>query len=110
LSGGGLGVSFAFVDSFVEGSASCTSLLMIAWGCWGTSVAIALFSYLASHKSLQTAIRKLDKAICEGKEDDLNAMKLGGAWSTATHVLNLFDGLLFVLGVLFAALFAGFNL
>src|SRR6267143_7249685 len=61
LSGGALGVSFAFVKDFLATQTPrCTGLLMGAWGSWITSLVIILWSYYFSALSMQKGVSQLD--------------------------------------------------
>jgi len=100
LSGGALGVSFAFVTNFVErGSMQAPCLLFGAWSCWALSLATTLTSHLTGHEALRRAVEELDS----GKP------ARGGCYDRFTGFLNRAAGVLFVVGVLFVGAFVWRN-
>ena len=102
LSGGALGVSFAFVTNFVErGSMQASCLLFGAWSCWALSLAMTLTSHLSS----QTAIRRAIKDFDSGRP----VKRPGGRYDLLTVVLNVGAGVLFVVGVAFVGIFVWRN-
>ncbi len=104
LSGGALGVSFAFVRDLVGPDAVvCPGLLLVGWTCWALSCCSVLFSFYFSHQALRRAIRQLDS----GK---IHSQAPGGWLDRATGVLNLLGGVLFVVGVVFAGTFGYYNM
>src|SRR5262245_55669617 len=61
LSGGGLGISFAFVDNFIKsGQPAHHWLLFGAWMAWAVSILAVLLSYFASIRACRKAIRQVD--------------------------------------------------
>ncbi len=58
--GGALGVSFAFVNSFVEGPPVGRWLLMLAWVNWGLALAVVILSHRHSTLAADAAIAKHD--------------------------------------------------
>jgi len=102
LSGGALGVSFAFVTNFVErGSMQASGLLVGAWMCWAFSVTATLFSHWTSHLALRRAIRDLDSGS--------SPRRPSGWFDVLTANLNLLAGLLFLAGVVSVAYFVWRN-
>jgi len=99
LSGGSLGVSFAFLKSAVGvGPYSTLYLLFSAWILWTISATVVLISYFLSQMTLERAIAQVDsKAIDQGSP--------GGWLASATRIANLLSGSLFIIGV---ALMIGF--
>lgn len=103
LSGGALGVSFAFVREVVgPGQVKASNLLFWAWASWGTSATAVLFSYYFSHLALRKAIAQTDSEI-------VHLVRPGGLPDWVTAVLNAAAGLLFLLGVLVMIWFVYLN-
>ena len=105
LSGGALGISFAFVERFVGDDPPLVLwTLMAAWGAWVCSLALMLGSHFFSTKALRTMVTRVD----EGKT------KTGRAWSNnydrAVGWLNACGGIMFILGTFFASVFFLCNL
>lgn len=104
LSGGALGISFAFVTD-VAGKPPFISprLLFLAWVCWGMSVFSVLFSYFASHLALRRSIRQVDTG-------QIYIGRVGGIYDLATAILNALGALLFFTGVILIVVFVYLNL
>jgi hypothetical protein len=79
------------------------SLLFVAWVCWGFSASAILASFFASSLALRKAISQVD-------ENSIYTFRAGGAASTVTAILNVAAGILFLLGVIAAAIFASLNM
>jgi hypothetical protein len=104
LSGGGLGVTFAFLEKVIgNGPATTPELLFAAWLCWAVSISGVLASYFLSRVSLQKAIEQVDS-------EDYPPRRPGGWTRFATEAFNILSGALFVVGVIVAAIFALHNL
>jgi predicted membrane channel-forming protein YqfA (hemolysin III family) len=104
LSGGGLAISFAFLKDYLAGQQpAMASLLFVAWVCWGFSASAILASFFASSLALRKAISQVD-------ENSIYTFRAGGAASTVTAILNVAAGILFLLGVIAAAIFASLNM
>ena len=103
LSGGGIGISFAFLDKIAGAAPSHMPYLIAAWLCWGFSVTAVLGSFLFSQLAMRAAIRQVD----EGK---IRGVKPGGRWSSLTTFLNAVGGTLFLLGLLSISAFACVNI
>ena len=96
LSGGALGLSFAFVkDVGPLDEASAKLLLMLAWAAWGVSLALILSSHFTSVLSMRA------ESAGSGKE---------GFFDTLTEVCNVGGGLSFIAGVVLLVLFVFLNL
>jgi len=103
LSGGALGISFAFVKDIVgSGPTASPHLLMLAWVAWGLSSACVLISFYTSHITLERAIKQIDRGEYRYQP--------GGKAATLTHALNALGGIAFVLGVAAIAVFVNSNL
>jgi hypothetical protein len=102
LSGGALGVSFAFVKDFVSPDTMIQhGILVVAWICWAFSIITILASHLISVEMLRAAIRAEDQKNPQGRIRWVDGFMLG---------LNVSGGVLFVAGVIFLAVFIGNNL
>ena len=104
LSGGALGISFAFITDVVgDGPLVQTSLLLAAWIVWGLSVVCVLASFYVSHLALRTAIAQIDS-------ERIRQERPGGRYDELTAALNAVGGLLFLAGVILVVLFVSRNL
>jgi hypothetical protein len=104
LSGGALGVSFAFIRDVVGPRPwADTTLMFAAWLCWGISVAAVLASYYFSHIALRRAIAQVD-------DDTIYVRRPGGACTIVIYICNASGGLLFLVGVVLIAVFVSANL
>jgi hypothetical protein len=98
LSGGALGITFAFLKEIVARTGTADLLwLMVAWIMWALSLASILGSFYTAGKANRRAIQQLDA----NEFPDAP----GGAWDRATRTLNFIGGLGFVLGVICAICF-----
>ena len=103
LSGGALGVTFAFVKNIVGDSpVQFPWLLYSAWIAWTVSLLATLFSFYFSRKALRKAIGQLD-------ENKIHSESPGGYLDKTTSFLNSSSGLLFIAGVILAIIFVTFN-
>jgi len=104
LSGGALGISFAFVKDVV-GPDDLVKLCLLywAWVMWGTSLIAVLFSYFFSHLALRKAVKQAD-------EKTLYHQRVGGGFDIVTAGLNISGAILFVIGVILMILFVKSNL
>jgi hypothetical protein len=103
LSGGAIGVSFAFLKDIVKTeNMTYVPWLLGAWVCWGFSVGCVLTSFYFSH----LAMRLSQKQWSSGERD---YKKLGGIWNKATLTLNPLGGGLFLIGVLSMIFFVSKN-
>ena len=104
LSGGALGISFAFLKDFLgSGPIDNVCLLLVSWIAWGASVAGVLASFYTSHLALRETMNQVD----DGR---IAKEKPGGVYTTITARLNLFAGILFLIGVFFMVWFMSVNL
>jgi hypothetical protein len=103
LSGTALGVSFAFIDKFLDlENITSNWLLYSSWTCWGLSITVVLASYFSSQKALRDAINAVDR-------NEIYDRTAGGLFSTVTDWLNASSGLLFSIGVILMIVFVAFN-
>ena len=104
LSGGALGISFAFVKDIVgDQPVVYPRLLLASWIVWGISIACVLASFFFSQQALRQTIKQVD-------EDKIREQSPGGVYSWITATLNALGGLLFLVGVVLIVLFASHNL
>lgn len=104
LSGGALGISFAFVKDIIGTSpVILKELLLLSWTAWGISVACILFSFYFSNLAFRKAISQVDK----NKAYD---QPVGGLFSKATALLNALGAFLFLAGVVLIVIFASYNM
>jgi hypothetical protein len=104
LSGGGLGVSLAFVEKVVgAGSLRDSWLLAGSWLCWAVSIACVLYSYFLSRRALRCAIIQVD-------DGQIQTRRPGGGMAVATEIANFSSGILFVIGAILISIFAVTNL
>jgi hypothetical protein len=111
LSGGALGVSFAFLKDIIgDHPITNKGLLFSSWICWGLSITLVLFSYFTSHLALRKSIRQFDDAVKNATIEKIYTQRPGGKFSLITAILNALGGLLFFVGVLLIATFVWHNL
>jgi hypothetical protein len=104
LSGGGLGISFAFIkDLLGPGPIVHPGLLFTAWVAWGISIISTLASFFFSQIALRTAIRQVDDGTIGGQYP-------GRAYARVTVGLNALGGIMFLVGVGFIVWFVALNL
>ena len=104
LSGGALGISFAFVKDIIgPGQITQPLILLAAWICW----ALSCFAVLASFHYSNLAVRRAIEQCDSGK---IHCEPPGGYYTKITKFLNASGGVLFFGGVFLMALFVYFNL
>lgn len=98
LSGGALGLSFAFVKDFIGSDPMALSwALLLAWISWALSATSILTSFYLSQQALREAIRQLDCG---------DSMQRPGGWRDAlTAKLNCSGLCLFALGLVMMIFF-----
>ena len=103
LSGGALGVSFAFLKDVVgTKSIVSTGWLLAAWICWALGISSGLASHFFSSLALRRAIKQTDEKI-------IYVIRPGGWMSGLTFGLNIAAGVLFLCGVLSIIAFVAKN-
>ncbi len=103
LSGGALGISFAFVKDFVEkDQISLSHLLFGSWISWGLSMLCVLVSFFCSQKALSKTVEQVDR-------ERIYSETPGGRWTCAVDFLNVLGGLFFIVGLVSAIVFMGYN-
>jgi len=104
LSGGALGISFAFVKDIVGNqSLAHSALLLMSWIAWGISITCVLASFYFSQQALRKTIKQVDA-------DNVYEQLPGGIHSRITATLNALGGLLFLVGVTLLIIFVSYNL
>ena len=98
--GGALGVSFAFVNSFVEGPPLGRWLLMLAWVSWGLALAVVILSHRHSTLAADAAIAKHDAQGAQIAASDRTGPGPEDSRSNRiVRTLNRYGWFLFVLGM-----------
>ena len=101
LSGGALGISFAFFrDIAAKLATTHAGFLLGAWIFWALSLTAALAAFYTSVGAFQKIIKQID----EGREPDVDKA------NAPTKLLNKLAGVLFVPGVFCAIVFLYQNL
>lgn len=108
--GGSLGVSFAFVNSFIEDSPAAVELLMLAWACWAVALVGVLWSHRYSTLAIDKALQQLDRRICVPAGSNLRDDEIGGWRNRVVRWLNAIGWVLFAFGVVFLGMFIYCNL
>lgn len=104
LSGGGLGISFAFLENVVGTNTIVSpNLLFSSWICWAVSILCVLASYFTSHLALRRAIQQVD-------DETIYNKRPGWCIDLITKFCNAAGGLLFFIGVILMALFVYKNI
>jgi hypothetical protein len=99
LSGGALGVSFAFIKDVVgTGPLHHWEWLVAAWSAWVLSTASKLWSFYSSEAAMQAAIDKWD----DGEREWKGLLTAPNLWTT---ILDKVAGVSFVLGVIAMGVF-----
>ena len=105
LSGGALGISFAFVKDIIgDKPIELAWLLIGAWITWAASTVVMLASYYVSRKALRKAIEQCDDKSIEDCEAP------GGIFTKVLRGLNVTGALLFLVGVILMAFFVQANI
>lgn len=103
LSGGALGISFAFIDRITTGPPFVGDLLLfLAWGSWVCSLLIMLTSFFLSRLACGQAIDEFDSGNIGSRP--------GGKFSWWTQFSNVWGGVLFFFGLLSQGVFIWMNL
>ena len=116
LSGGALGISFAFVERFVgDDPPLALWTLMAAWVAWVCSLTLMLGSHFVSTKALRKAVIQVDKylrkTVATVDEEKTDTERVwSNNYDRVVGSLNAFGGLTFILGTLFASAFFLCNL
>lgn len=104
LSGGALGISFAFLKDVVgTKSLIYANCLLWAWILWAFSISCILASYFTSAKSLRDAAVAVD-------QQTIYMTLAKGPWVVASKALNIAAGLAFFVGIVCLVCFVARNL
>lgn len=104
LSGGALGISFAFVKDIIgPGPITLVGYLASAWACWGVSMMLVLVSYFTSHLALRRAIKQVDTK-------EIHTNRPGEYFALVTASCNALGAIVFFAGVAQMILFVWHNL
>ncbi len=104
LSGGALGITFAFIKDIVGDKPIVNSnLILFAWLSWGISISSVLLSYYFSQMALRKAIKQVD-------DGEIYKSHPGGSFDLVTGIVNALSGIFFLVGVVLAAIFAQSNI
>jgi hypothetical protein len=104
LSGGAIGISFAFITDIVDPKLiTSTNFLILAWIIWSLSLLCVLFSYYFSHLALRRTIMQLDRGTVYKEHP-------GGKFDVVISYLNPAGAILFVMGLGFMIAFVNSNL
>lgn len=106
LSGGAIGISFSFVNNFIQGAAVHSWLLLGAWIAWGASITAVLASFYFSTLALRRTVNQIDD-----ESTDIRSLETpGGQYTTVTKFLNAAGGSLFFVGVILLVAFVSQNI
>jgi hypothetical protein len=104
LSGGALGITFAFIKDIVGSKPVINpDLIFYAWLSWGISISAVLLSFYFSNLAFREAIKQIHNG-------NIYKMHPGGWYDSFTGILNAIGGFLFIVGVTLAIIFAYLNL
>lgn len=104
LSGGGLGISFAFINDIIgDDPVNSVLMLILSWGSWALSSAVVLYSYFTSRIALEKTIKQVDL-------EKIYVERPGGLSSIITSILNILSGLFFLLGLILMIIFVYNNM
>jgi hypothetical protein len=104
LAGGGLGVSFSFLTTFIKDKPiHLVSILYYSWVAWSLSLIVVLGSYFCS-------IRALRRTLKQAYTGSVYKDRPGDTWAMATEVLNITGTVLFIIGLLLTVTFVRANL
>ena len=106
LSGGALGISFAFIDKLTDGPPfAWQCLLFIAWGSWIASLVIMLLSFRSSRAALERAIEEVDNYTVDTVDK-----RPGGIFAVVTEHANWLGLFTFLAGLVAIGVFVWKNL
>jgi hypothetical protein len=104
LSGGALGLSFAFTKDIVGTTNIIHSgYLLGAWIAWASSSTVVLLSFFTSQRALRKAIKQLDQGT-------IGVERPGSWWDLSTASFNLLGLGGFLLGLVMMMIFLNYNL
>lgn len=104
LSGGALGISFAFISDIVNIKiAENKSYLFCSWVCWVVSIIATLVSMYLSPFALRKTIDQVDNG-------SINEQHPGGTYDHMIKVLNALGIISFLGGIIFVIIFVNKNI
>ncbi len=104
LSGGALGISFAFIKNIVgDDEIVSQSYALIAWIAWAVSLTFLLAAFYFGTLAYRHAVKKLDL-------ETIDRENPGGCYATIMRYLNAFGGISFIIGVASFIYFSYINL
>jgi len=104
LSGGALGVSFAFVKQFIGNQQPQRVFALVgAWTCWVASLGFILVSHHFSVKAMRKAIDQVDSGKIYGQ-------RVGGPFDAVVKWTNILAGAFFLIGTILAIAFVAINM
>jgi hypothetical protein len=104
LSGGALGVSFAFVEKFLGGQPGAAVVaLEVAWAAWVLSLAAVLTSHYLSAVAMRRLLERVDAG-------EWASLPKRSRLDTGIIVLNALGGAAFIAGAISAGVFVVCNL
>ncbi len=103
LSASALGLSLTFIKDVAPKHYLLAEVLLAAWICWLISLSSMVVSLYIAKRACDVALEQLD-------EDCNTGEQLGKGWNTATKIINVMSGTLFLLGVIFLIIFVYTNL
>lgn len=104
LSGGGLGVSIAFIKDISPNPAQCTTVyIVLGWIAFAASIAAILLALLFSQYAIRGTIKQID-------EDTIHQQYPGGGLARISRIFNILSGVFFVLGVVLIIIFVAMNM
>jgi len=103
LSGGALGISFAFVNEFVDtNNVINPCALKWAWILWVASMLFVLISFFTSQLALRKTIAQVDSGTIDNS-------KLGGIFDIITLIANILAGSALIYGMFLMISFVNSN-
>jgi len=104
LSGGSLGLSFAFLKDLIgKQPLNSPGWLLAAWICWGISATCTLASFYTSAQAMKKTVVQID-------QQNIYVKRAGGWFDRATTIFNNAAGILFLLGLGAIVFFVAQNL
>ena len=104
LSGGALGISFAFIENVIgDGPIVVPNFLSYSWQLFTISLASVLLAYYFGTISYRKAIKQVDN-------DKIYSERPGGIWAILMSILNFLSTSAFIFGVVFLLIFGYKNI
>lgn len=112
LSGGAIGISFAFVENFLNDQQSQNiGLLTLAWLFWAASLAFTLYSFYFAQQAHENTVRVIDQEINKIPIDHnrISREALSGTSTAFVKLTNKASGICFIAGVIFLIWFVNYT-